>query len=94
MQQFVGGYKPYSGINSKGDHEVYYRFVFGPFLDTYVAALKHPEQRFLLIIEEINRANAAAVSARLSIARSRYRRVRASTRSAFPTRWVASSTIS
>lgn len=59
--QFVGGYKPYSGINSKGDHEVYYRFVFGPFLDTYVAALKHPEQRFLLIIEEINRANAAAV---------------------------------
>lgn len=59
--QFVGGYKPYSGINSKGDHEVYYKFVFGPFLDTYVAALKHPKDRYLLIIEEINRANAAAV---------------------------------
>ena len=59
--QFVGGYKPYSGINSKGDHEVYYKFVFGPFLDTYVAALRHPQDRYLLIIEEINRANAAAV---------------------------------
>ena len=59
--QFVGGYKPYSGINSKGDHEVYYKFVFGPFLDMYVAAQKHPKERYLLIIEEINRANAAAV---------------------------------
>ena len=59
--QFVGGYKPYSGINDDGKHEVYYKFVFGPFLDTYVAALKHPDQRYLLIIEEINRANAAAV---------------------------------
>ena len=59
--QFVGGYKPRSGLNGRGEHEVYYEFVLGPFLETYVDALKHPEDRYLLIVEEINRANSAAV---------------------------------
>ena len=59
--QFVGCYKPYSGINEEGRHEVYYKYTFGPFLETYVDALKHPDNSYLLVIEEINRANPAAV---------------------------------
>lgn len=59
--QFVGCYKPYSGINDEGKHEVYYKYTFGPFLETYVDALQHPENSYLLVIEEINRANPAAV---------------------------------
>ena len=58
---FVGCYKPFSDINAKGEHEVHYKYTFGPFLETYVDALRHPERDYLLIIEEINRANTAAV---------------------------------
>lgn len=59
--QFVGCYKPCSGVNDKGEHEIYYKYTCGPFLETYVDALKHPESSYLLVIEEINRANPAAV---------------------------------
>lgn len=58
--QFVGTYKPVmkgEGANEK----IAYQFVPGPFLRTLVKALNRPEENFLLIIEEINRANAAAV---------------------------------
>lgn len=56
--QFVGTYKPVEG-EKKG--EISYEYVPGPFMRMYVEAKKHPEQNYLLLIEEINRANVAAV---------------------------------
>ncbi len=55
--QFVGCYKPCT--NEEGD--ITYGYVAGPFLDTYLNACTHPYDQYLLIIEEINRANPAAV---------------------------------
>lgn len=55
--QFVGCYKPCT--NAAGD--ITYDYVAGPFLDTYLNACTHPYDQYLLIIEEINRANPAAV---------------------------------
>lgn len=72
---FVGAYKP-TPIYKKGSGDfeyadgtscasgepyVTYKFVAGPFIDMLVAAWKDPENMYTLIIEEINRANAAAV---------------------------------
>ena len=54
--QFVGTYKP---VMDKD--QIAYRFDPGPFLNLLAKALKDPEHNYLLIIEEINRANAAAV---------------------------------
>lgn len=63
--QFVGCFKPMTEEELKEDGSVEsiitYRYVFGPFLETYVKAVKNPDQNFLLIVEEINRANPAAV---------------------------------
>ena len=56
--QFVGCFKPYSEPGSK---EISYEFVEGPFLKTYLEAIAHPYDNFVLVIEEINRANPAAV---------------------------------
>lgn len=57
--QFVGTYKPVQNPNKES--EILYKYVPGPFMRILVKALQHPEQDFLLIIEEINRANVAAV---------------------------------
>lgn len=54
--QFVGCYKP----TMKGEN-IAYSFVPGPFLKTYVEAIKDSSKNYLLIIEEINRADAASV---------------------------------
>lgn len=54
---FVGTYKPVSD----GTGEITYEYVPGPFMRVLVKALKDPDQPYLLIIEEINRANVAAV---------------------------------
>lgn len=63
--QFVGCFKPMTvktkGGDGKTTSEISYRYVLGPFLETYVNAVKNPEQNYLLIVEEINRANPAAV---------------------------------
>ena len=63
--QFVGCFKPMTDFESSEDgtkkSTITYRYVFGPFLRTYVEASKHPDQNYLLIVEEINRANPAAV---------------------------------
>lgn len=59
--QFVGSLKPHSGVNDDGKHEVYYAYTPGPFIDTYVKAMNDPGNDYLLIIEELNRANPAAV---------------------------------
>ena len=59
--QFVGCFRPFSDVNDEGKHEIGYRYEAGPFLKVYAAAKLHPNEKYLLIIEEINRANTAAV---------------------------------
>lgn len=64
--QFVGTYKPVMKM-AGGKEEISYKFVPGPFLRVLVESLNmlyddnHINNNWLLIIEEINRANAAAV---------------------------------
>lgn len=63
---FVGTYKPVSSKDLEGKDVIKYEYVPGPFMRVYVKALensKHKEniKPFLLLIEEINRANVAAV---------------------------------
>ncbi|MGM9570186.1 MAG: McrB family protein [Phascolarctobacterium sp.] len=58
---FVGTYKPVPFKNDAGDSIITYEYVPGPFMRIYVEALKHPDKFYLLAIEEINRANVAAV---------------------------------
>lgn len=53
---FVGSYKP---ISEEGS--IKYEFVPGPFMRVLKKALDNPSEPYLLIIEEINRANVAAV---------------------------------
>ena len=53
---FVGTYKPVPKADS-----ISYEYVPGPFMRSLVKSLKYPEKPFLLIIEEINRSNVAAV---------------------------------
>lgn len=71
-ENFIGCYKPmpeegtanieYAGQNGTiTENKIAYRFVSGPFIDTYVKAKKDPEHSYYLIIEEINRAKAASV---------------------------------
>ena len=56
--QFVGTYKPVQGSE---EDEIRYEYVPGPFMRVYVNAIMHPQEKYLLLIEEINRANVAAV---------------------------------
>ena len=53
---FVGTYKPVA----KGN-DISYEYVPGPFMRILKKAITHPNEPYLLIIEEINRANVAAV---------------------------------
>lgn len=57
---FVGCFKPYSTKNENGD-QISYEFVAGPLVDVLVKALKNENKNYLLIIEEINRADVASV---------------------------------
>ncbi|MDR6720895.1 AAA family ATPase [Paenibacillus sp. 2003] len=54
--QFVGTYKPVPTADV-----ITYKYVPGPFMRVLVKALREPDTNHLLIIEEINRANIAAV---------------------------------
>lgn len=62
---FVGTYKPVMVTGKSGQETIAYRYVPGPFMRVLAKALKNGKSSaprpFLLIIEEINRANAAAV---------------------------------
>lgn len=62
---FVGTYKPVPCKDSDDKDAITYSYVPGPFMRTYVKALQNSRtddpKPFLLIIEEINRANVAAV---------------------------------
>lgn len=62
--QFVGAYKPVALKREDDDatsNDITYSFVPGPFVRTLMKAKQTPSENFLLVIEEINRANAAAV---------------------------------
>lgn len=61
--QFVGTYKPIMKPDTRNPDEekIAYQFVPGPFLRMLVKAANDPDNNYLLIVEEINRANAAAV---------------------------------
>lgn len=54
--------RPYLNLKFQNSNkEISYEYVPGPFMRIYTQALNHPEENFLLLIEEINRANVAAV---------------------------------
>lgn len=75
--EFVGAYKPqpvYEPSSAslqleEGDRSAFlrgrplidYRFVPGPFMRALVRALMYPEENVVLLIEELNRGNAAAI---------------------------------
>src|SRR5699024_4418187 len=56
---FVGTYKPIS--DQKDPSKIYYNFVPGPFIELLVEALNNKNKNYLLIIEEINRAEVTSV---------------------------------
>lgn len=62
---FVGTYKPVPCKDSDDKDAITYSYVPGPFMRTYVKALQNSKtdtpKPFLLVIEEINRANVAAM---------------------------------
>lgn len=62
---FVGTYKPVPCKDNCGNNIITYKYVPGPFMRIYVEALKNAQTNnpkpYLLIIEEINRANVSAV---------------------------------
>lgn len=62
---FVGTYKPVPCKDSDGKDAITYEYVPGPFMRTYVKAVQSNRNGnsipYLLLIEEINRANVAAV---------------------------------
>ena len=54
--------RPYLNLKFQNSNkEISYEYVPGPFMKIYTQALNHPKEKFLLLIEEINRANVAAV---------------------------------
>lgn len=53
---FFGCYKPVNGTEG-----IEYKFVPGPFVRVWLKAMADPEHNYLLLIEEINRAEVAAV---------------------------------
>ena len=62
---FVGTYKPVPAKDDEGKDIITYEYVPGPFMRVYTEALKNSVTEeikpYLLLIEEINRANVAAV---------------------------------
>lgn len=62
---FVGAFKPFPKISKDSDgnenETITYKYVEGPLMRVLLKALKNPYDNFLLLIEEINRANTAAV---------------------------------
>lgn len=70
---FVGAYKPFPKILKDKDgnfltdehgniqESITYQYIEGVFMRSLVKALKNPNENYLLVVEEINRANVAAV---------------------------------
>lgn len=56
--------RPYVNLpvqDSSDEKQIAYQYVSGPFMRIYAAAKQNPNNNYLLLIEEINRANVAAV---------------------------------
>jgi hypothetical protein len=58
---FVGALKPKMVKNEAGQNVITYQFRPGPFTQALILAKSRPDKHICLIIEEINRASAAAV---------------------------------
>ncbi|MCH4830353.1 AAA family ATPase [Flavobacterium covae] len=58
---FVGGYRPKSKKNEKGEDIITYQFVPQAFTNIYERAWNDTENQYYLIIEEINRGNCAEI---------------------------------
>ncbi len=62
---FVGTYKPVPCLDSEGKDAITYKYVPGPFMRVLVKALRNSKtdnpKPFLLLVEEINRADVASV---------------------------------
>lgn len=54
--QFVGSYKPVMYKKDNNEKEIGYEFIAGPLLKQVLNAYKYPQQDFIVVIEEINRA--------------------------------------
>lgn len=58
---FIGALKPRTNTDQNGNLSVTYQFRPGPFTNALIQAKKNPSKKVYLVIEEINRAPAAAV---------------------------------
>lgn len=58
---FIGTFKPFPVKLEDGNETITYKYVPGVLLHLLIKAIKNPATNYLLIIEEINRANTAAV---------------------------------
>lgn len=58
---FVGSYKPFPKVKKNGEEYITYEYIGGVLMKQLINALKNPDKNYLLIIEEINRANVSAV---------------------------------
>ena len=62
---FVGTYKPVPGTDNENHDVITYTYVPGPFMRLFVKAMRNRQEEnvkpYVLLIEEINRANVAAV---------------------------------
>lgn len=58
---FIGTFKPFPFKLEDGKETIMYKYIPGVLLRLLIKAIKNPVTNYLLIIEEINRANTAAV---------------------------------
>ncbi|WP_071125299.1 AAA family ATPase [Leptotrichia massiliensis] len=58
---FIGTFKPFPVKLENGKETIMYKYIPGVLLRLLIKAIKNPVTNYLLIIEEINRANTAAV---------------------------------
>ena len=58
---FIGTFKPFPVKLEDGKETIMYKYIPGVLLRLLIKAIKNPVTNYLLIIEEINRANTAAV---------------------------------
>ena len=58
---FIGQILPEVNVDANGHSVVEYKFNLGPFTEIVRRAYQNPDEKFFLVIEEINRGNAAAI---------------------------------